>query len=169
MTARDGKPCRKCGANEWYADGACAPCKREQNRQWIKDNPEKHAENVRLWAKANPEKEAERNRRRRQANPARGIAEGHRRRTRKTAAGGSFTAAEWKDLCNHYGNRCLCCGREGVKLTADHIVPVSKGGSSNIDNIQPLCFSCNAKKHAKEIDYRPGTGLGRWIQRKIFG
>jgi len=106
------------------------------------------------WAKANPE----------------AINAMHsRRRTRKTEAGGSYTAAEWKALVNHFGNKCLCCGRTDVKLTADHVIPISKGGSSFIENMQPLCRSCNSRKKDKTIDYRPGAGIGRWIQRKLFG
>jgi len=76
------------------------------------------------------------------------------RRTRKTQAGGSFTAQEWKDLCEKYGNKCLCCDATDKPLTVDHIVPVSKGGSSNIENLQPLCKPCNCSKHDKIIDYR---------------
>jgi 5-methylcytosine-specific restriction endonuclease McrA len=75
------------------------------------------------------------------------------RRTRKTLAGGCFTPAEWNTLCKHYKHRCLCCGKRR-KLTADHVIPISKGGTSNIDNIQPLCGPCNSSKGTKSTDYR---------------
>ena len=41
--------------------------------------------------------------------------------------------------------RCVECGsRENLEL--DHIVPVSKGGSSTARNIELRCASCNARK-----------------------
>lgn len=55
---------------------------------------------------------------------------------------------EFKKMCEEYGNICPCCG-EKKKLTIDHIVPISKGGSDDIDNIQPLCSNCNNKKSNK--------------------
>ena len=168
MTAKNGKPCKKCGTSEWYKGGQCKSCAKEARRQWRQANPEKANEKNRRWRQANPEKAKEGNRRWRQANPDADAAKAHRRRTRKTKAGGSFTAAEFKAIVRHYGGKCLCCGRTGVKLTADHVVPVSKGGTSYIDNIQPLCQSCNSSKGTQTIDYRPDTGLGRWIQRKLF-
>ena len=30
--------------------------------------------------------------------------------------------------------------------TVDHVIPQSKGGTNDIDNLVPCCFSCNAKK-----------------------
>ena len=140
----------------------------ERKRRWKQANPEKVKEENRRWHQANPEKAHESVRRWVQANPEAHAAHKHRRRTRKTGAGGSFTAAEFKALIRHYGGKCLCCGRTDVKLAADHVVPVAKGGSSNIDNIQPLCKSCNSSKGTQTIDYRPDTGLGRWIQKKLF-
>lgn len=68
--------------------------------------------------------------------------------------GGSHTKEEWEALCEAHENRCVCCRKSGVKLTRDHIIPVSRGGSDNISNIQPLCVSCNSRKSVKTEDYR---------------
>jgi hypothetical protein len=45
--------------------------------------------------------------------------------------------------------KCVYCGRgpsDGVKLHVDHIIPFSKGGSSEADNLQTLCEECNLGK-----------------------
>jgi 5-methylcytosine-specific restriction endonuclease McrA len=93
----------------------------------------------------------------RKENPERWAAIQSARRTRKTKAGGSYTVQEWEALKARYNHACLSCGRKEpeIKLTADHIIPVFKGGSSYIDNIQPLCKSCNSSKGTKVIDFRP--------------
>ena len=169
MSAKNGKPCKKCGGNEWYEGGDCAPCSRASSLEWQRLNPEKALERLRRFHRNNPDKDSEYGRRWRKNNRRTAAARQSRHRTKKSAAGGSHTAAEWYALVNHYGNKCLCCGRADAKLTADHVVPVSKGGTSNIDNIQPLCGACNSSKGDKGTDYRPEVGLGRWIQRKLFG
>jgi 5-methylcytosine-specific restriction endonuclease McrA len=79
--------------------------------------------------------------------------------------GASFGSQSEADLtlCAHYGNRCLACGRDDVKLTADHIVPLARGGSDDISNIQPLCARCNSKKGTKTMDHRPDRGMDFFI------
>jgi len=81
-----------------------------------------------------------------------------KRRACETQAGGSYTPQQWRELKLRYNYTCLCCGRQEpeIKLTADHVIPITKHGSSDISNIQPLCYSCNSKKHNKIIDYRIG-------------
>lgn len=84
-------------------------------------------------------------------NPAMCTAIQEMRRTAKNS--GTFTFQEWQSLCDKYSWKCLACG-ENRKLTIDHVIPLSRGGSNLIDNIQPLCQSCNSKKNTNTIDYR---------------
>jgi 5-methylcytosine-specific restriction endonuclease McrA len=77
------------------------------------------------------------------------------RKARKKGAGGTFTYSDWVALKAKFGNKCLDCGapEHQKPLTVDHIIPVSKGGSNSIDNIQPLCMDCNMRKYTKAVDF----------------
>lgn len=79
----------------------------------------------------------------------------HLRRSRLINTGQNFTSLEWKELKESLNNFCLGCARQEpeIKLTVDHILPLSKGGHNGISNIQPLCQSCNSKKRTKTINY----------------
>lgn len=77
------------------------------------------------------------------------------RNRRAKINGGKITAQDWQSVLDKYGNKCLCCHREDVKLTLDHIIPLISGGKHIIENVQPLCGHCNSSKGTKTIDYRP--------------
>jgi len=54
----------------------------------------------------------------------------------------------WKWLCNFLDYRCQMCGQKFNfrELQIDHIIPISKDGTSKWENIQPLCKKCNCSK-----------------------
>lgn len=77
------------------------------------------------------------------------------RHARKMNAEGNHTLADWEILKAQYNWTCPCCGRRepDIQLSLDHIIPLIKGGSNNIENIQPLCRLCNSIKGTNIIKY----------------
>ena len=84
----------------------------------------------RRWKKKNPERMAHLK---------------SRRYAREKGAEGYHSLEEWNLLKEKHDNKCLNCGEQKT-LTKDHIIPLSKGGTDYISNIQPLCRNCNSKK-----------------------
>ena len=56
-----------------------------------------------------------------------------------------MTAEQWDAVKRTYGNRCAYCGAKG-KMTQDHVIPLSLGGTHTVDNVVPACRSCNSAK-----------------------
>lgn len=138
---------------------------RAQMKRWRDENPDRSRATQQRYtsspqgqqtSSAYQPRRNENGRRYQKANPVKFQIKAMLRRTFKLGNGGSFAAAEWEALKAQYGYTCLRCGRSepSIKLTADHVVPVAQGGSSDIGNIQPLCGSCNSSKGNQAIDYR---------------
>lgn len=75
------------------------------------------------------------------------------RRVRKLANGGSHTPEQIEELHAKQRYRCVGCKtsiRDSYEI--DHIIPVTRGGSNYISNIQLLCVRCNRSKHNKHPD-----------------
>lgn len=70
------------------------------------------------------------------------------RRARKAGGGGSHTTEERQEKFAALGGRCYYCGLEGL-LTIDHLTPLSRGGTDDINNIVPACKPCNSRKGRK--------------------
>lgn len=80
--------------------------------------------------------------------PVENLTKGKRKR-----GGQAIMKSKRQTVYDRDGNKCLRCGSK-YRLTLDHVIPVCKGGSSDYDNLQTLCHSCNNEKADEIIDYR---------------
>ena len=167
-TRKDGlyTKCKKCHGDlvkKWQTNNK--ERFREINKMWKQTHKKQHAEQSKKRARANPEKiraiakrsrgkhpETRKNWQRKNKDKLRNYSAA--RKARLAGNGGDLTVEEWYAILDFYGHKCLCCGRTGLKLTIDHVIPISLGGKHSADNVQPLCGPCNSRKKDKHIDYR---------------
>lgn len=125
-------------------------------REYVARNRKALNEKTRLANKRNPAQARARRIRWSKKNRPRLAVLAAVRRTRKAGGGGAFTVQEWEQLKKAYDYTCLACGKRepDIRLTTDHVISVFNGGSSFIDNIQPLCQPCNTSKGKGNTDYR---------------
>jgi 5-methylcytosine-specific restriction endonuclease McrA len=145
---------------EAFSEGrfVCRACRNQQERQKLAENGDYIRERDRKRYARNPQRKREAAKKFGWAKkyPFRNNIKNHRRRERilKSAADGMITETEWQEVLERYGRRCLRCGSTDAPLTMDHIIPIVAGGKLTVDNVQPLCQSCNSSKGPKTIDYR---------------
>lgn len=83
------------------------------------------------------------------------VREGSRRRAARRRARQDVSEAEWYSLraeaFERDGYACTYCGDTDGPHEVDHVVPLSRGGASTIENLTVACRSCNASKKDKLV------------------
>lgn len=74
-----------------------------------------------------------------------------------------------RNIYEHYGYRCCYCGKrfKTEDLNLDHILPRSRGGSSDWNNVVTACISCNTRKanrlpHEAGMQFKVPPSKPRW-------
>lgn len=132
---------------------------RKRNAARVKQyNADYYADDVE-WQRARAKKRYHANPDKAKAQHKRWVAENRahfytllaKRRARKAGAEGTHTASEVSALFAKQRGKCAGCSCKLPKsFHKDHVVPLSRGGSNWISNIQLMCGSCNSSKRDKD-------------------
>lgn len=122
------KYCNKCGTilsiEDFGSNSACKKCHNIEQKNYYNKKPQEQAQRV---------------------------------RKREAKLDRYLTQEEINYIFIRDNYKCCICNLSNedhlikykTKLHLDHIIPSSKGGKTNIENIQLLCKSCNSKKSDK--------------------
>lgn len=151
---------------------ACLQAIRDNSKDWIRDYNARYREvNKEAISKRrsesysiNKESINKRNMAYYFKNPEVFSAHRNARRSRLRGAEGCHSKEQIIDLLSKQSCKCATCtiklkkSGEGI-YHVDHIMPLAKGGSNWISNIQLLCPGCNMSKHDKHpLDWAKQNG-----------
>ena len=73
---------------------------------------------------------------------------------KRRAQRGRISAKRRFQVLRKCGFRCVYCELPITEedFTVDHVIPRTKGGSNDFDNLVAACNSCNAKKGARPLE-----------------
>lgn len=133
---RENKEADAASQKRWYVKHASEQISRR--RQYYIANKEKCNMNSKAW---------------RLANPLAYRASQHAARARKRNAEGTYTADDIKRQLGSQSGKCYWCGEKisfdgSNKLTVDHLIALSRGGTNLPNNIVCACKTCNVRKWA---------------------
>lgn len=90
------------------------------------------------WSKENPEKKVE---------------QSHRRQARLYGQFEFDLPKDFVKILNELqNNACAYCSRTDIKLTIEHMLPISRGGKHCFANVILACVTCNFSKHSKTLE-----------------
>jgi 5-methylcytosine-specific restriction endonuclease McrA len=146
-TKKEPTPDKRCGSNAGYI----AHSRRGEN--YCDDCRIAHSQSIKKYDKLNPESLKRRASKYRKANPEKFAAYNLTYQLR-------LKSYSFDDIVKNYGTNCHICndpidfsaprkvGKEGWQMGfhIDHIVPISKGGVDNLENVRLSHGICNLKK-----------------------
>lgn len=122
----------------------CKSCMHSIQKTYLEAHKQERSEYHAAWYIQNARAEVERVNRWNLQNPEKRIEYENRRRALKAQT--SIEKIDWKSILKLYNYACAYCGKPG-KMTMDHVVPLSRGGTHTASNVVPACRSCNCRKH----------------------
>lgn len=170
-----GKPCKYGHIDYRYTNGRkCCSCSIIELRKKYKENTRSELDRAKTYRENNPDKVLESGRKsakKHREKRAKYTSDWHKknkehaqqyrtqnlekyrmhaqnRRARIHDSGGFFTLKQIHALRVLQKDKCVNC-KKSIKtnMHIDHIMPIAKGGSNDIKNIQLLCPKCNFKKN----------------------
>jgi len=115
---------------------------RLENREWRKTHKDVMRAHAVAWVAANPQRR-------------RDVSRNYAHRRRAQIRGSTVRLITVDDViarCEVFGNACAYCRRPfgaQLKMTIDHVIPLSRGGPHILSNLRPACAPCNYSKRAK--------------------
>lgn len=68
-----------------------------------------------------------------------------------------------REIADYHSDRCVYCDQQRERLTLDHIVPVSFGGTDHHSNFHPACGDCNTSHYQKTFARARYVGTARLV------
>lgn len=134
----------------------------EKKRAYAAANRDREAARAREWSLRNPGRKRAWSRKWEQENPERATEQRRMKLQRRRARERNqpvFVVSP-KDVRRILASPCAvrdCASRD---IQIDHVVPIARGGSHGVGNLQPLCASHNQSKGAKTwIEFRAYLAL----------
>ena len=119
-------------------------------KAWVARNFERKKATTDAWKVANPERYAARMKAWNEANPELIRHYDRVKRAKRDAASGSHTKAQVATLFILQKAKCGNCGTSLKRgYNVDHKMPLARGGTDDITNLECLCPPCNNRKRAK--------------------
>lgn len=103
---------------------------REHAREKYAEDPQKYRDRFNAWAQS-----------------PQGRAWFHQKRAERRGVPYTEEALEWLESLD--SPLCTYCGEPATSI--DHIVPISRGGTGERENLTPACGRCNSRKNAMSV------------------